>query len=251
MAQAIDGADRVIHLAALPGGASEKHPAQSRAINLDMSLNLLEAMTRSSHPVRLVYTSSIAVFGAPLPDHIDDTTIPRPSMTYGTHKLMVEAALTDAVRRGANAIALRLPGIVARPAGAVGVRSGFMSDIFHAIGARRPYEIPVQPTATLWLLSSTACADALLYAASSVFPTDSPPVVTLPALRVSIQALVAAIGAATARDTTQITYRPDATLTAQFGRLPPLATPAADALGFASDGTIERLVARALSSLDS
>jgi hypothetical protein len=62
--------------------------------------------------------------------------------------------------------------------------------------------------------------------------------------------LVAAIGAATGSDTAQVTYRPDARLTEQFGRLPPLSTPAADSLGFLHDVSLQRLVARVLSSID-
>ena len=252
LARVIEGAQCVIHLAALPGGASEADPAGSRAINLDATLNLLELLERTGRPVRLVYASSVAVFGSPLPDRVDDSTQPRPSMTYGAHKLMVEIALADRVRRGGiNGIALRLPGIVARPDSPTGFRSAFMSDIFREIRAGRPYEIPVLPTATMWLLSSVACADALIWGAGSEFPKAACPVVTLPALRVSMHDLVAAIGAATGSDTSRITYRADSLLTAQFGELPALATPMADALGFEHDGTLERLVARVLPSLDS
>ena len=68
----LDGIHAVIHLAALPGGTSEADPAASRAINLDASLNLIEA---ASGRARFVYASSIAVFGQPLPGRIDDSPV--------------------------------------------------------------------------------------------------------------------------------------------------------------------------------
>ena len=250
LARAVEDADRVIHLAALPGGAAEAQPAASRSINLDISLNLLEALGHSNKRARMVYASSIAVFGAPLPPFVDDRTPPRPSMTYGTHKLMVEVAFADAVRRGVvNGVALRLPGIVARPADAGGLKSAFISEVFHAIMAGRSYDIPVPPSATLWLLSSVACADALLHAADMILPAHSPAVMTLPALRVAMHELVATIGRVGGRETTQLTCRPNEGLTGQFGLLPPLSTHIADALGFVHDGDLERLVRRVLTSL--
>lgn len=127
--------DAVLHLAALPGGAAEREPATSRAINLDVPLALIEAMRGR----RLVIAGSIAVFGDALPDPVDDATVPTPASVYGTHKRMVELALADAVRRGAvSGLALRLPGIVARPAAAGGFGSAFLSDIFHSALAGTP-----------------------------------------------------------------------------------------------------------------
>jgi nucleoside-diphosphate-sugar epimerase len=89
--------DAVLHLAALPGGAAERNPEASRAINLDVPLALIEAMRGR----RLVIAGSIAVFGGVLPGPVDDATVPTPTTVYGTHKRMVELAFADAVRRGA------------------------------------------------------------------------------------------------------------------------------------------------------
>jgi nucleoside-diphosphate-sugar epimerase len=228
------GVEAVIHLAALPGGAAEADPAGSRAINLDASLNLIAAASGAG--ARFVHASSIAVFGAPLPERIDDATPPSPSMTYGAHKAMVEIALVDAIRRGDIAgIALRLPGIVARPAAPSGLKSAFMSDLFHAIRDGRPCEVPVGPQATVWLMSA-ACAAANLVHALDVAPG---PAITLPALRTSIADLVDAI--AQGRPAA-IDYAPDAELEAQFGRQPPLETRLADRLGFRHDGNLANLV---------
>jgi NAD(P)-dependent dehydrogenase (short-subunit alcohol dehydrogenase family) len=155
MVRAVENADIVIHLAGLPGGTSEADPSASRAINLDASLNLIDVLSHSSRKVRMIYASTIAVFGAPLPMHVDDHTPPQPSMTYGTHKLMVEFALADAIRRGAlEGVALRLPGVLGRAAGQSGFKSAFMSNVFSAIRDGIPIELPVAANATMWMLSA-------------------------------------------------------------------------------------------------
>jgi len=229
----LDGIDAIIHLAAIPGGAAEADPAASRAINLDASLNLIEA---ASGRARFVYASSIAVFGAPLPDRIDDATPVGPAMTYGAHKAMVETALADAVRRGdIHGIALRLPGIVARPSTSSGLKSAFMSDLIWAARDGSLYVAPVGPDATIWLMSVDRAAANLVHA----LDCPSGPAINLPALRASVADLVAAVAGGRP---SAITYRPDPDLEAQFGRYPPLATPLADGLGFRHDGDLAGLV---------
>tara|TARA_R110000868_G_scaffold16872_37_gene74835 strand:- start:10327 stop:11175 length:849 start_codon:yes stop_codon:yes gene_type:complete len=134
--------DILLHLAALPGGAAERDPQASRAINLDVPLAFIEAMEGR----RLILAGSIAVFGGTLPTQVDDTTPPAPASVYGAHKYMVEIAFADAVRRGAiQGMVLRLPGIVARPAAAGGFGSAFLSDIFHAAKAGPPLCHPRRP----------------------------------------------------------------------------------------------------------
>jgi nucleoside-diphosphate-sugar epimerase len=241
-------ADIVFHLAAIPGGDAERNPRLSKAVNLDATLNLVDALTRRAGPVRFVYASTIAVFGAPLPRHIDDETTPVPAMTYGAHKLMVEIALANATRLGhIDAVALRLPGIVARPAGDTSMRSAFMSELFHACAAHRSFVVPVSPEATVWLMSASCVADNLIQAARIVRGAGSTArALTLPALRTTMLELVGALAERTGGDPGSVTFEPDEALEAQFGRLPTLATPAADALGFRHDGDLATLCTRVL-----
>ncbi len=246
LADVLTGATCVIHLAALPGGAAEADPAASRRINLDASLDLVDLLTAARAPVRLVYASSVAVLGDHLPNPVDDLTPPLPAMVYGAHKRMVEIALADAVRRGLDAIPLRLPGIVARPAGSSGLRSAFISDVFHAARDGRPRVIPVGPAATMWLVSAEAAAVALLHA--TTLPQPRAAALTLPALQVTMTDLIAAIGRATGRPV-PVDLVSDPDVEAQFGRLPVLRTAAADALGFVHDGDLETLVTRVLHGL--
>jgi nucleoside-diphosphate-sugar epimerase len=235
----LDGVEAVIHLAALPGGAAEADPIASRAINLDASLNLIEA---AAGRARFVYASSIAVFGAPLPDRVDDRMPVNPAMTYGAHKAMVETALADALRRGdIEGMALRLPGIVARPLTPSGLKSAFISDLFWAIRDGTPYMVPVGPDATVWLMSVGRAAANLVHALHA----PSSPAITLPALRTSIADLVATIAAGRP---TAIGYAPDPDQEAQFGCQPPLETPLAESLGFRHDGDLANLVQSAWST---
>lgn len=229
------GADAVLHLAALPGAAAEADPAASRAVNLDLPLSLIEGMAGR----RLVLASSIAVFGGRLAAPVDDATVPTPTSVYGTHKRMTELAFADAVRRGAlSGMALRLPGIVARPRGAGGFGSAFLSDLFHAARAGEAYTVPVAPGATSWLLSARAVARMLVDALFS--DATEGEAITLPASHVRIGALVEALGRI--GDTSGFTYAEDARLRAVFASYPPLATPRADALGFRADADLGALM---------
>lgn len=233
------GADAVLHLAALPGAAAEADPAASRAVNLDLPLRLIEGMAGR----RLILASSIAVFGWRLAAPVDDATVPTPTSVYGTHKRMTELAFADAARRGAvKGMALRLPGIVARPRGAGGFGSAFLSDLFHAAREDEAYVVPVAPDATSWLLSARAVARMLVDALLS--GTTEGDAITLPARHVRIGALVGALGRI--GDTRGFTYAEDARLRAVFGSYPPLATARADALGFRADADLDALIDAAL-----
>jgi nucleoside-diphosphate-sugar epimerase len=245
---ALETADVVFHLAALPGGAAEMDYRASRVANLEVPIALLETLASRTKPARVIYASSVAVFGDPLPEMIDDTTASFPTMTYGAHKLMVETSLVNLTRLGRiGGIALRLCGLLARPPGAVGLRSAFLSELFHACVARRPIALPTSPDATVWVMSATRAAENLIHAAGlPISPASNLRAMTLPALRVTVYELAAAVAVATGCDTNLVRFERDEALERQFGRLPVLCTGAADALGFSTDGTLAALVSRAL-----
>jgi nucleoside-diphosphate-sugar epimerase len=244
------GPDVVFHLAAIPGGAVAADPALGWRVNVEASVKLMDALAQQRRGARFVAASSIAVFGVPLPSgHVDDDTLPLPTMTYGTHKLIVEAALADFTRRGLiDGVALRLPGIVARPPQKSGHLSAYMSNIFHALAAGESFTAPVSRQARSWFMSLPCCVDNLIHAAElSPGKLGSRRAFTLPALHLSMEELVAGLAAhfgEAVKD--RVTYAPDAALEAQFGAYPLLRTPIADAMGFRHDGDATALVARAL-----
>lgn len=240
------GCDAVIHLATVPGGVAEDDPGRAKRVNLDATMALVDAAARAGTRPRFVFASSIAVLGACLPQVVDDNTMPAPVMLYGAHKALMEEWIATMTRRGSiSGLSLRLPGIVARPKGPSGLRSAFMSDLFSDLSAARAIELPVSPGATLWLMSASCLARNLEHA----LRTDAAGSVTLPALRVSLADLVAAVCLATGADPDFVRYVPDAQLEAAFGSLPRLATPRANELGFSHDGDLAALVRSALTSL--
>ncbi len=246
-----DGADIVFHLAGVLGGAAETDPGLARRVNIDATLSLMEALRALPKPARLVFASSIAVFGPTERARIDDTTPTDPVMLYGAQKRMIEIAIEQAAARGwIDGFALRLPGIVARPASSAGLKSGFLSDLFHAWAGGRDMVLPVSPQGTTWLVSVGACVDALIYAATIASdPQNNARALTLPALRVAFADIVSALGAVQPVGGAEITFRPDPEIDAQFGRQPPLETPLADRLGFRHDGDVHTLVRRALEEI--
>jgi D-erythronate 2-dehydrogenase len=244
-----DGCTALVHLATVPGGAAEADPGASRRINIDAMYDWLEAARGAGECPRVVYASSIAVFGDPLPpDGVDDATPLAPKMVYGGHKAMMETAVAMMSHRGEiDGVTVRLPGILARPKGPSGMKSAFMSDLFHSLRAGETFVCPVSEGATIWAQSVTRCAANLTHALSldsSVMPVTR--VVTLPAQRITMGALAAEIAAQCGVSTDLVTYRPDAALEAAFGAQPPLATPAAERAGFAHDGDLSTLVSSAL-----
>ncbi len=244
-----EGCAALVHLATVPGGAAEADPAASRRVNIDAMYDLLEAAKAAGSMPRVVYASSIAVFGDPLPPGgVDDATPLAPKMVYGGHKAMMETAVALMHNRGEiEGISVRLPGILARPKGPSGMKSAFMSDLFHALRAGDPFICPVSEGATIWAQSVSQCADNFMHALgmdARLMPVTR--VVTLPAQRITMGALTAEIARQCGVSTDLVSYRPDAALEAAFGAQPPLATPAAEHAGFAHDGDLATLVSNAL-----
>ena len=243
-----DGVDVVFHLVSVPGGAAEEHYALGRQVNLLATLELLDQLRNAARPPVLVYASSVAVYGAQLPARMDEQWMPRPALSYGAHKVMVETQLNDLARRGeVDGRALRLPGIVARPREQNGLRSAFMSDLMHALAAGENYCCPVSPQATAWWMSARCCVDNLLHAAELQNPGPQR-VWQLPVLHLAMDQVVEALAEAFGDDRRAlVSYQPNADLEALFGRFPPLRTPQSRALGFHHDGSAQTLVRNALS----
>lgn len=242
-----DGVDVVFHLISIPGGAAEAQYALGYQVNLLASLELLEQLRcMRSQPV-FVYASSVAVYGGDLPTRMDEQLAPRPELSYGAHKLMVETALSDLTRRGeVDGRALRLPGIVARPREPNGLRSAFMSDLMRAMAEGEPYRCPVSPQATAWWMSARCCVDNLLHAAELREP-GAQRVWQLPVLHLSISQVLDALASAFGQERRELVqFCPEQDLEALFGRFPALRTPQSRALGFRHDGSASALVRNAL-----
>ncbi|WP_219893024.1 NAD-dependent epimerase/dehydratase family protein [Aquisediminimonas profunda] len=245
------GIDAVIHLATVPGGAAEADPATARRINVDAMYDLLLETSAVKPGLRFVYASSIAVFGDALPDRVDDATPLNPKLIYGGHKAMMEDVVAMMSNRGMiDGVTVRLPGILARPRAASGMKSAFLSDLFHALKAGEPFICPVSSAGRIWAQSVACCANNFVHAVSldsALMPPNR--AVTLPALVVAIGAMAQEIARQTGVDAGLVEYRPEPALEAMFAAQPPLVTPAAEHAGFAHDGDLATLVASALATL--
>ncbi|WP_374528650.1 NAD-dependent epimerase/dehydratase family protein [Novosphingobium sp.] len=245
------GIDALIHLATVPGGAAEADPVASRRINIDAMYDLLLEAGAANPGLRVVYASSIAVFGDPLPAFVDDATPLSPKMIYGGHKAMMEDAVAMFSNRGLiDGVTVRLPGILARPKGPSGMKSAFMSNLFHALKAGEAFTCPVSAQGVIWAQSVARCADNFIHALS----LDSallPPTraVTLPAQSIAMGDLAQEIARQCGVDAGLVGYAPDAALEAAFAAQPPLSTQAAERAGFAHDGDLATLVASALKTI--
>ena len=241
--------DAIVHLATVPGGAAEQDPLLAQRINMDATM----ALASAARGARFIFASSIAVFGDPMPAQVDDATPLQPKLYYGAHKAMMETWLTTLTNRGElDAASLRLSGVIARPKGPSGMKSAFLSDVFHALREDAPFVMPVSATATSWLVSVAGVTANIVHALKGdLGALPATRAVTLPALRVAIRDLVAEIAQQTGSSASRVTYQPDQALEAAFGAQPPLRTDAAQRFGFQDDGDIGTLVSRALGSLAS
>lgn len=163
--------DLIFHLAAIVSGEAEADFEKGYRINLDGTRHLLEAirlagLTKPYAP-RLVFTSSIAVFGEPLPAEIPDTFPLTPLTSYGTQKAIGELLLADYSRRGfVDGVGIRLPTIVVRPGKPNKAASGFFSGILREPLAGMEAVLPVDASVRHWFASPRAAVGFLLHAAA-------------------------------------------------------------------------------------
>jgi D-erythronate 2-dehydrogenase len=162
--------DLIFDLAAVVSGEAETNFAKGYRVNLDATRHLLEAirLTGSGYVPRLVFSSSIAVFGPPMPDVITDDHPTTPATSYGTQKAIVELLATDYTRRGyLDAISIRLPTICVRPGAPNLAASGFFSNIIREPLHGRPAVLPVSPEVRHWFASPRAGVGFLIHAATA------------------------------------------------------------------------------------
>jgi D-erythronate 2-dehydrogenase len=177
-AKAIAGRPEMIfHLAGVVSGEAELDFDKGYRVNLDGTRALLEAIRAigDGYRPRLVYTSSIAVFGAPFPPSIPDDFHLTPLTSYGTQKAIGEALLADYTRRGfCDGVGIRLPSIVVRPGKPNKAASGFFSGIIREPLAGLEALLPVAETVVHTHASPRAAVGFLVHAAGLARDTLGP-----------------------------------------------------------------------------
>jgi len=157
----------IFHLAAIVSGEAEADFDKGYRINLDGTRHLLEAIRAVGdgyHP-RLVFTSSIAVFGAPFPEKIGDEFLSTPLTSYGTQKAICELLIADYTRRGfLDGVGIRLPTICVRPGRPNKAASGFFSNIIREPLAGQEAVLPVSDDVMHWHASPRSAVGFLIHA---------------------------------------------------------------------------------------
>lgn len=162
--------DLIFHLAAIVSGEAEADFDKGYRINLDGTRFLLEAIRqeglKAPYKPRVVFTSSIAVFGAPFPEAIGDEFFSTPLTSYGTQKAIGELLLNDYSRRGfLDGVGIRLPTIVIRPGKPNLAASGFFSNILREPLVGQEAVLPVSREVRHWFASPRAAVGFLIHAA--------------------------------------------------------------------------------------
>jgi nucleoside-diphosphate-sugar epimerase len=185
----------VFHLAAIVSGEAEQDFDKGYRINLDGTRSLLEAVRHAGHKPRLVFASSIAVFGAPFPEAIGDEFFHTPLTSYGTQKAISELLVSDYTRKGfLDGLSLRLPTICVRPGRPNKAASGFFSNIIREPLAGQEAVLPVSESVMHWHASPRAAVEFMRHAATLDTAAAGPRrALTMPGLAVTVAEQIAAL----------------------------------------------------------
>jgi D-erythronate 2-dehydrogenase len=192
--------ESIFHLAAVVSGQAEAEFDVGMRVNLDATRGLLERCRRLARPPKVVFTSSLAVFGGVLPDPVRDDSPLTPQTSYGAQKAMGELLVYDMTRKAfIDGRSLRLPTVTVRPGKPNRAASSFASGVIREPLSGVDAICPVVPSAAMWVTSPRSVVDNLIvghevpadaFAQAGFGHTRS---VNVPGLRVGVQAMVDAL----------------------------------------------------------
>ena len=187
--------DIVIHLAAIVSGEAEADFDKGYAVNLDGTRQLFDAIRTAEYFPRVIFASSIAVFGAPFPETIPDAFHLTPLTSYGTQKAISELLLSDYSRRGIfDGVGLRLPTICVRPGAPNKAASGFFSNIIREPLKGEEAVLPVPEEVRHWFASPRAAVGFFMHAATMDLKAVGPRRnLTLPGVTATVGDQIAAL----------------------------------------------------------
>ncbi|MGY4043562.1 D-erythronate dehydrogenase [Aeromonas hydrophila] len=233
----------VYHLAAIVSSHAEQDFDLGWQVNLDTTRSLLEACRHARPGIRFVFTSSLAVYGGPLPELVNDGTSLTPTSSYGTQKAMGELLVNDYSRKGyVDGLALRLPTICVRPGKPNRAAWSFVSSIIREPLQGEVTVCPVSPELRLWLSSpATVVANFLL---AATLPKGDGRSINLPGISVTVGEMLTALtqaGGQAARDRVQFAADPaiKRIVASWPGRID---NQRASALGFMADRTFADII---------
>ena len=241
------GADAVFHLAAIVSGQAEADTDLGYCVNLDGTRAVLDACRALGTAPRLVFASSLAVYGGALPPQVGDATALNPQTSYGTQKALGELLVNDYSRKGfVDGRALRLPTVVVRPGRPNRAASTFASSMIREPLTGQDAVCPVAPETVMALASPRRVVEGLVHALGipgEAFGASRS--LQLPGFSVAVGEMAAALrraGGAAAH--ARISWQPDPQIQAIVSGWPPvLAAPRAEAMGFGRDNGIDEVIA--------
>lgn len=237
----------IYHLAAVPSGGAEADFDLGWRANFDGTRALLEAIRAvPDYRPRIVFSSTIAVYGPPFPQAIPDDLALSPRTSYGTQKAMTELMLADYARRGfLDAIAIRLPTIVVRPGKPNAAASSFFSNILREPLAGLPAVLPVKDSVRHWFASPRAAVGFLTHAASlDLARLEGRIALTMPGLSATVAEEIEALRRVAGQKAVDlIRHEPDETIARIVATWPENFTAArARALGFQAETSFDQII---------
>jgi nucleoside-diphosphate-sugar epimerase len=190
-----DGADTIFHLAAVVSGQAEAEFDTGMRANLDATRCLLEAARAGGRRPRFLFSSTLAVFGPPMPAVIAEETAVHPQSSYGAQKAIGEVLVAEFSRKGyIDGRVVRLPTVCVRPGLPNAAASSFISGIVREPLRGEDSFCPVGPGQELWVSSPRTAVANLLHGA--VLPAEAlgpQRIVNLPGITVTVAEMIAAV----------------------------------------------------------
>jgi nucleoside-diphosphate-sugar epimerase len=239
--------DTVFHLAGVVSGGAEADLQLGLKVNLDGTRLLLDLLAATGRRPKLIFASSLAVYGGPDSSKVSDATIPTPQSSYGVQKLCSEYLIGDYDRRGlVDGRTLRFPTIAVRPGKANLANSSFISAVIREPLAGRATVCPVPDDVPIALMSPGRLIEAILKAHD--LPTAEfgwPRVLVLPAFQVTVKDMLDALDDLAGPEPRKlVSFTPDARIIPMVESWPAEVFSArADRLGIKTDASAREIVA--------
>jgi nucleoside-diphosphate-sugar epimerase len=236
----------IFHLAAVVSSQAEADFDLGMRINVDGFRCLLETCRRRGHVPKILFASSVAVYGGSLPAEVQDDTALNPKSSYGIQKAIGELLLTDFSRKGfVDGRGLRLPTISVRPGKPNKAASSFASGIIREPLHQEDTVCPVTPDTRLWLLSPRQAIENFIWAhdlGGDAFAENR--MLNLPGVNVSVQEMIDALAVVAGQKALErIHWEADASIQRIVGSWPACWNmQRALALGFKGDANFESMI---------
>ncbi|KAI5848600.1 NAD-dependent epimerase/dehydratase [Morchella snyderi] len=238
--------DAIFILHGIMSGMAEKNFESGMMVNFDSTRGLLECARKVVPGLKVVFASSLAVFGGTLPDEVTERTMPTPSTSYGMQKMLCEYLINDYSRRGyIDGRILRFPTVVVRPGAPSGAASSFVSGIIREPLNNLPSVLPVSRDMSLWVSSPRTVVSNILHAVN--VPTEQlgeTRQINLPGITVTVEEMLEALGAMGGEERVQLVKeQKDETVERIVGSWPArFSIERAMKMGFVADGGFTQVV---------